>query len=215
MPRTVTNKTSHLGRAGQFAAMAEILARGWNVAIPEVDVGDDVFVAQDDGSRLTRVQVKTSAAEPRGDGAWVSSTIKIPFAQLREDEAVPLTFAFAVWADARWHFVVVSRTALRERWYAFDRGRRGARERGEKLKGRPPLDAGADPDAVGVQFTLTERDVTAWGGMSFQECRSWEVFELLMQPEPSPSTGAGPSSSPALRGASGSESAPGSGRSGG
>ena len=62
MARSVTDKTSHLGRAGQFAAMAEILARGWNVAIPEVDTGDDVFVAQDDGARLTRVQLKTLAA---------------------------------------------------------------------------------------------------------------------------------------------------------
>jgi hypothetical protein len=28
------------------------------VAIPEVDVGDDVFVAKVDGTRMTRVQVK-------------------------------------------------------------------------------------------------------------------------------------------------------------
>ena len=69
MTRTVTNKTSHLGRAGEFAAMSEILARGWNVAIPEVDMGSDVFVAQDDGTRLTRVQVKTSQATLR-EGAW-------------------------------------------------------------------------------------------------------------------------------------------------
>ncbi|MEZ4406238.1 MAG: hypothetical protein R3A52_07170 [Polyangiales bacterium] len=143
--------------------MAEILARGWNVAIPEVDVGDDVSSCRTDGSRLTRVQVKTSAEPPRGGRRVVSGTIKIPSRSSARMRPC-LTFAFAVWADARWRFVVVSRTALRERWYAFDRGRRGARERGEKLKGRPPLDAGADPDAVGVQFTLTERDVTAWGG---------------------------------------------------
>ena len=33
-------KKSHLGKAGQLAAMAEFLLRGYNVAIPEVDVGD-------------------------------------------------------------------------------------------------------------------------------------------------------------------------------
>lgn len=34
----------YVGRAGQMAAMAEFLLRGYNVAVPEVDVGDDIFV---------------------------------------------------------------------------------------------------------------------------------------------------------------------------
>lgn len=34
----------YLGHAGQMAVMAEFLVRGYNVAIPEVDVGDDIFV---------------------------------------------------------------------------------------------------------------------------------------------------------------------------
>ncbi len=75
--RELTDKTGHLGRAGQLAVMAELLARGWNVAIPEVDIGDDVFVAQDDGARLTRVQLKTTAAEARRDGRWVGCTAAI------------------------------------------------------------------------------------------------------------------------------------------
>lgn len=37
----------YVGRAGQLAVMAELLLRGYNVAIPEVDVGDDVFVVRD------------------------------------------------------------------------------------------------------------------------------------------------------------------------
>ena len=28
--------------------MSEFLTRGWNVAIPEVDIGDNIFVVQDD-----------------------------------------------------------------------------------------------------------------------------------------------------------------------
>ena len=35
--------TSHIGKAGHLAAMAEFLLRGYNVAMPEVDVGDDIF----------------------------------------------------------------------------------------------------------------------------------------------------------------------------
>ena len=39
----------YTGRAGQLAVMAELLLRGWNTAIPEVDVGDDIFVVRDIG----------------------------------------------------------------------------------------------------------------------------------------------------------------------
>ena len=35
----------YLGKAGHLTVMSEFLTRGWNVAIPEVDVGDDIFVA--------------------------------------------------------------------------------------------------------------------------------------------------------------------------
>ena len=38
---------------------------GWNVAIPEVDIGDDIFVVQDDNGTLRRVQVKTSTSTDR------------------------------------------------------------------------------------------------------------------------------------------------------
>jgi hypothetical protein len=38
-------RENYVGRAGQLAVMAEFLLRGYNVAIPEVDEGDDIFVA--------------------------------------------------------------------------------------------------------------------------------------------------------------------------
>lgn len=40
--------------------MSEFLWRGYNVAIPEVDRGDDIFVVHDDDGTLHRVQVKTA-----------------------------------------------------------------------------------------------------------------------------------------------------------
>jgi hypothetical protein len=52
----------YVGRAGQMAVMAELLWRGWNVALPEVDVGEDVFVVKDESGELWRVQVKTATA---------------------------------------------------------------------------------------------------------------------------------------------------------
>ena len=46
----------YLGKAGHLTVMSEFLTRGWNVAIPEVDIGDDIFVVQDDNGTLRRVQ---------------------------------------------------------------------------------------------------------------------------------------------------------------
>ena len=51
------------GRSGQLAVMAELLARCYNVAIPEVDRGDDIFVVEDGSDNIWRIQVKTAFAE--------------------------------------------------------------------------------------------------------------------------------------------------------
>lgn len=37
----MSRRSLYIGRSGQLAVMAEFLYRGYNVAIPEVDVGDD------------------------------------------------------------------------------------------------------------------------------------------------------------------------------
>ena len=52
--------THYVGKAGQLAVMAELALRGYNVAIPEMDIGDDVFVLNDATGALSRVQVKTA-----------------------------------------------------------------------------------------------------------------------------------------------------------
>ena len=54
--------TGHVGKSGQLAVMSELLLRGYNVAMPEVDVGDDVFVVRDEEESVTRVQVKSANA---------------------------------------------------------------------------------------------------------------------------------------------------------
>lgn len=55
----------YLGKAGHLTVMSEFLMLGWNVAIPEVDIGDDIFVVQDDSGTLRKVQVKTSTSTSR------------------------------------------------------------------------------------------------------------------------------------------------------
>jgi hypothetical protein len=39
--------SNYVGKAGQLAVMAEFLLRGYNVAMPEADVGDVFFVVED------------------------------------------------------------------------------------------------------------------------------------------------------------------------
>jgi hypothetical protein len=76
----VTKKfNQYLGKAGHLFIMSEFLMLGWNVAIPEVDIGDDIFVVQDDSGTLRRVQVKTSTSKIRKDGfsAQFSVPLKI------------------------------------------------------------------------------------------------------------------------------------------
>jgi hypothetical protein len=101
----------YIGRAGQFAVMAEFLMRGWNVAVPEVDVGDDVFVVRDSDGDLSRIQVKTARARPTTAGYNV--TFSVPTLQLETARTPELFYVVAVRSDARWsEFVVIPRAAL-------------------------------------------------------------------------------------------------------
>jgi hypothetical protein len=61
------SRRAFFGRSGHLAVMAELLHRRINVAIPEVDVGDDVFVVKGSDETVVRVQVKSAAAEEQHD----------------------------------------------------------------------------------------------------------------------------------------------------
>jgi hypothetical protein len=70
------DKKTQFGRAGEYFAMSEVLLRGWNVAVPVVDVGDDVFVIDDNDKTTWRLQVKTATlktTEPTGVGALLNA----------------------------------------------------------------------------------------------------------------------------------------------
>jgi hypothetical protein len=90
----------YLGKAGQLVAMAEFLARGWNVAVPEVDIGDDIFVVRDETGDYSRVQVKTSTGISRTTG--VSAQFNLPISQIEELPTPELTYIFLVRHDNSW-----------------------------------------------------------------------------------------------------------------
>jgi hypothetical protein len=113
-------KENFVGRAGQLAVMAEFLLRGYNVAIPEVDVGDDVLVVSDPVEQLWRVQVKTALAVGRSYG--YSGRYQVPLVQLQTPGPVPLYYAFVLRREAVWDFVILPREFLQEEHQAFEVG---------------------------------------------------------------------------------------------
>lgn len=104
----------YTGKSGQLAVMAEFLSRGYNVAVPEVDVGDDMFVIRDRDGQLSRVQVKTANARDLPDGAF-SAVFKVSRRQLETPHTPDMNYVFAVRHRDAWRdFLIVSREALYE-----------------------------------------------------------------------------------------------------
>ena len=87
--------------------MSEFLIRGWNVAIPEVDIGDDIFVVQDDNGTLRRVQVKTSTSTVRKNG--FSGQFNVPLTQLRNTVGDFVHYVFVVRNNDHWTKPVIIR----------------------------------------------------------------------------------------------------------
>ena len=84
----------YLGKAGQFSAMSEFLCRGWNVATPEVDVGDDIFVVRDETGEFWRVQVKTANGKTTKSGFSAQFNLSLP--QLEQAFEPELIYYFIV-----------------------------------------------------------------------------------------------------------------------
>lgn len=97
----------YLGKAGHLTVMSEFLTRGWNVAIPEVDIGDDIFVVQDDNGTLRRVQVKTSTSTIRQTN--FSGQFNIPLNQLKNIGNIPVHYVFVVRHQDQWTKPIIIR----------------------------------------------------------------------------------------------------------
>lgn len=85
--------------------MAEFLIRGWNVAIPEVDIGDDIFVVKDENGELRRVQVKTSSTVIRQNG--FSGQFNLSYGQLSDIREVIIYYVFIFRLIDQWSAPIV------------------------------------------------------------------------------------------------------------
>ena len=97
----------YLGKAGHLSIMSEFLMLGWNVAIPEVDIGDDIFVVQDDNGTLRRVQVKTSTSTLRKDS--FSGQFSLSLKNIRNISSILVHYIFLVRQNDEWSKAVIIR----------------------------------------------------------------------------------------------------------
>ena len=103
----------YLGKAGEFLVMSHFLMRGWNVAVPEVDRGDDIFVIEDAKGISYRIQVKTATATDRLNS--YSGQFKIPLSQLEKPIEPEIYYVFVVCRNLQWANRIIIR-----RKYLFD-----------------------------------------------------------------------------------------------
>jgi hypothetical protein len=100
----------YTGRSGQLAVMSMFLFRGYNVAMPEVDVGEDIFVVRDADGELSRIQVKAAIGKEK---KAVSGVFKVSLAQLTTGYRPELYYVFTLHHDGLWReFIIVPRSEL-------------------------------------------------------------------------------------------------------
>jgi hypothetical protein len=162
------HRRAYTGRSGQLAVMAELLDRGCNVAVPEVDVGRDVFAFQDEQAWVTQIQVKTAgkARALKAAGSY-SAQVDIPLDQLERPDDPPLFYVFAIRRNGQWtDFLIISRFRLKRL-----RLRRGI--------GSAYTDQKTRRAYLKLTFSFREGDVTC-SGESFRDCRNaWESLPPL------------------------------------
>jgi len=107
-----------VGKAGHLAVMAELAWRGYNVATPEIDVGDDVFAVDNDSGAMRRIQVKTSS--PRKQVRSTRYQFSVRENAITSPMTPDLWFIFVLRSPSaeemtsRWRFVLIPRQVLND-----------------------------------------------------------------------------------------------------
>lgn len=113
----MSNQRTYTGRSGQMAVVGELLFCRCNAAIPEVDVGTDVFAFHDEREDAARVQVKTEQGEAYKTGDGFSAKFRIPLKQVERPDKPALFYALVVRLEGRYEaFLLISRARLQEYW---------------------------------------------------------------------------------------------------
>jgi hypothetical protein len=175
------DKKTHFGRAGEYFAMSELLLRGWNVAVPVVDVGDDVFIIDDNDKTTRRLQVKTAAGVRDGTAfpPKYNALFGLSRRQLREAQPIELFFLFLARIERGWRFLIVPRYELVQIRDDFVNAPRPAK------RGRPPVaDAEAMTDGLTFNITIEGSSAYGWGSSLSRFLDQWpaEIPEVTGGP---------------------------------
>lgn len=112
--------SGYVGKAGHLAVMAEFCIRGYNVAMPEIDIGDDVFVVNDTSGAYWRVQVKTSNATRQA--ASRAYQFRLKNSSITTPQTPELYFIFVMRWETGWRYAMIERTVLNNYVVANDLG---------------------------------------------------------------------------------------------
>jgi hypothetical protein len=114
----------YTGHSGQLAVMGELLLRGYNVAVPEVDTGEDVLAFRNGEEVVARIQVKTAKVRKKELRQGYVARFYIPVEQLKDTARLSLFYALAVRHRGRWAaFLVVGHRRMKELWEDQSAGR--------------------------------------------------------------------------------------------
>lgn len=110
--KKATKKNPYTGKAGHLAVMGELCWRGYNVALPEIDTGDDIFSVDDGVGTMLRIQVKTAKAKRYSTRPACKYEFKVKMKAIRTIQHPALHFVFACRVEHGFRFVVMSRDVL-------------------------------------------------------------------------------------------------------
>ncbi len=94
--------------------MAELALRGYNVSIPEIDIGDDVLVLNHATGQLSRIQVKTATGRrlQKPDRAY-RCQFSVRLDHVNDAVTAGAHYVFAARCSAAWRFLVFPKSVLR------------------------------------------------------------------------------------------------------
>lgn len=191
------SERSLFGMSGHLACMSYFLRRGYNVAVPVVDLGDDIIVIDDGQHELRRVQVKSGnpLKRQKTDSLDVQETrFSVSRRQLDDPRGASLSYMLMAWVWGRWSFVLLPRGELLRRKAASEA--RGSRRKGSP---RPNGEARSDSLTLTIAFSRDpatgHEDATLWGDSLAAYLNRWTGEWPALTPAPA-RTGFSPSAAP-------------------
>lgn len=149
----LVGKHVYQGRSAELAAKAEIIARGYNVADWEVEVGADFLVTRQGARLAMRVEVKSNRARRYKQTDEWRTHFKTRRSVVIDDARPDLYLIFAARIDGRWEYLIISRRELL-RMYPL------------KASGQPPF------RDLTLKFNFTPTSVHGPGGHDYQPYRN-------------------------------------------